>query len=67
MKMLVINPNGWPCTFIECPPGLFVVNNDLCLKTEYGNDEAYCDSGEAFARKDAIVQPVVAEWIEVEE
>ena len=33
----------------DCPIGLFITNNTLCVKTEYGNDDAYIVwSGERF-------------------
>lgn len=36
MKQLILVPEGWPCTLRECPPGNFVLNDQLCFKTEYG-------------------------------
>lgn len=58
MRRLMIEPNGWPCTLKECPPGHFTYRDDLCFKTEYrcattasspnGKIEAYCESGEFF-------------------
>ena len=73
MKRLTITPEGWwPCALYKCPPGFFIYNDRLCFKTEYGSDEAYCDSGEVFwggavdkeNRKKLIVQPVIAVWEE---
>lgn len=75
MKRLIIEPNGWPCRFDECPPGFFLAGETLCLKSEYWNEqgasEAYVDSGEFFAgapapvERDALlVQPCIARWIE---
>lgn len=33
----------------DCPIGLFIKGNTLCVKTEYGNDDAYIVwSGERF-------------------
>ena len=37
----------------DCPIGLFLFNNTLCIKTEYSDDNGYCDcyiisSGEYF-------------------
>lgn len=61
MKRLIIVPDGWPCTYRECRPGFFTSDAMLGLKTEYG-DDGYCDSGEAFARKESLVQPVNAIW-----
>lgn len=42
-----------PVTLAECPIGLFRAGNELCLKTEYGNNEGRIDayivsSGEFF-------------------
>jgi hypothetical protein len=72
MKHLVIVPNGWPCRLDVCPPGPFTFHDDLCWKTEYGQDEAYCESGEVFwggvhtkeERCALIVQPCLSEWQE---
>jgi len=38
MKILILEPNGWPCTLEECPPGFFVTCEEygsLCFKSEY--------------------------------
>ncbi len=43
-----IKPADFECTLAECPSGLFLKDNMIGLKTEYGPCEAYCDSGEAF-------------------
>lgn len=56
MKCMTLKPDGWTCTLAECPPGFFVFQDDLYLKTEYsatlnsveGEPEAYCSSGEVF-------------------
>lgn len=72
MKRLELKPDGFPCKLQECPPGLFLCGENVCLKSEYGNNEAYCDSGEYFhgdankggTAQDTIVQPLVAEWVE---
>lgn len=66
MRRLVMQPDGWPCLYAECRPGHFVYGDSLCLKSEYGGD-GYCESGEAFARTEAVVQPVLAVWQEFEE
>ena len=68
-RRLIVDPDGWPCSFGECRPGLFVFEDDLFLKSEYGG-EAYCDSGEMFwggtsdkSSRDALmVQPAVCFW-----
>lgn len=76
MKRLVLEPDGWPCTLEECPPGLFLCQKDICFKTEYrtekGNIESYCDSGEFFwggcSTPDdvgkIIVQPMKSLWVD---
>lgn len=61
MKRLVVQPEGWPCAYEECRPGLFLAGEMIGLKSEYGG-EGYCDSGEAYARRDSIVQPVSYIW-----
>jgi len=74
MKKLVIIPNGWPCTLLECPPGFFVFEDRLCLKTEYAYDGPYNEGGEVFwggvdtkeERAKLIVEPVDMEWQEVD-
>ena len=81
MRRLVILPQGWPCTLGECPPGFYLFQDDLCMKTEYvresvgGNGvEAFNCGGEAFwggASTNAecaklIVQPVSVRWEEYE-
>lgn len=70
MKRLVIKPNIWECSLKECPPGFFMFKNDLCFKTEYGENEVYCSSGETFwggaktkeEIAELLVQPCVAIW-----
>lgn len=69
MKKLIAKPNGWPCTLEECPPGLFVYEDEICFKSEYINEigkiEAFCESGEYFCKEANItVQPVIVEWEE---
>lgn len=65
MKRLVMQPDGWPCAYMECRPGYFVSGDSLCLKSEYGQD-GFGDSGEFFARHELVVQPVIAVWEEYE-
>ena len=36
MRRLVLIPEGWPCELRECPPGLFLYQDNVCFKTEYG-------------------------------
>lgn len=63
---MIIVPDGWPCPYAECPPGFFVVDHNLYLKTEYG-DDGYCGTGEAFDAKDWEVQPVIYVWENIDE
>ena len=73
MRTLKLVPNGWPCTLRECPPGCFVFDEEVCFKSDYGQD-AYCDGGSYFwggtsdkeARAELIVQPVSPVWEEIE-
>jgi hypothetical protein len=69
MKQVLIEPDGWPTTLAECPPGPFMFNDSLCFKSEYRTDgkiEAFCESGEFFwggtsaneDRNRLMVQPV---------
>lgn len=72
MKTLTLVPDGWPCKLSECPPGLFVCGDDVAVKTDYGEDEAYLDNGDRFhgaantggTTGDTLVQPVVVRWVE---
>jgi hypothetical protein len=65
MKQLVIKPTDWPCTTTDCPPGFFVSNDQLCFKTEYGNnDEIYNSAGFRVHLDGILVTPVTAEWQE---
>ena len=43
-----IKPSDFECYLKDCPPGLFLKENMIGLKTEYGHCEAFCDTGEAF-------------------
>ena len=75
MKRLIIQPEGWPCKFSECRPGHFLWGEYLCLKSEYGDGEAFNEAGEAFwggitnagERAELTVQPVNPVWEEYEE
>lgn len=66
MRYLIMAPWGWPCKLNECPPGHFVYNDQLCFKSEYGEDQAYNSAGEYMADPDLTVQPVVPRWVEGE-
>ena len=56
MKRLEVVPDGWMTKLVDCPAGLFVHGNRLCLKTEYDEPDKvfphmeayYCDTGERF-------------------
>jgi hypothetical protein len=79
LKKLVLKPDGWPCLLIECPPGLFVFKDSVCMKSDYRTDkgelEAFNEAGEFFwggvetyaEREKLIVQPVTSEWVDEEE
>lgn len=47
-----LHPEGDLCTLHDCPPGYFLFQGGLCLKSEYRLDNgrlgAYCESGEVF-------------------
>lgn len=70
MKHMFVRPDGWECKLSECPPGFFVFHEELCLKTEYGTNEAFCSTGERFwggtkteiELGQLIVQPVKASF-----
>ena len=63
---LIIKPSDWECTLEMCPPGCFVIDGQLCFKTEYHHDGgepmAYNSAGEAYHGKSDQVQPVEAVW-----
>lgn len=73
-KRLELVPEGFPVTFAECPPGFFMQGKDVFMKTEYGEGEAFCESGEAYwggvttpeARAKIQVQPLVSKWVQFE-
>lgn len=74
-RHLVLIPDGWPVTFADLRPGLFVYDDNVGLKSEYGAD-AYCETGEMWwgpqpqtteSRSATLVQPVRVEWIEVDD
>jgi hypothetical protein len=69
MKRPVFKPSDFSMTLEECPPGYFLCGDMIGFKTEYGNDECdetYCDSGESFSAKGAIVVPLEYSWVEEE-
>ena len=63
-----IKPAGFPCKIEECPPGMFLYENQICFKSEYktnaGEMELYCDSGEAFVPREVLVTPL--EYVVIE-
>lgn len=61
---LVILPNGWPVKLDECPSGFFVYKEQLCFKSDYGQNDIFNSAGEYFVTKDIDVQPVFYDWIE---
>lgn len=73
MKKLILEPNGWPCTLSDCPPGPFIYKDQLCFKSEYGGEkgpDAYNSAGEYFCGKDrnqTEVQSVIPMWVIDEE
>ena len=49
IRMLLIEPNGWPCQLQSCPPGLFLLGETLGFKSEYNLEPPYVvESGEVF-------------------
>ena len=69
MKRLILKPSGFPCSYAEARPGHILVDNQLCFKSEYhqedGRPEGYASSGE-FLCIDCThaVQPVEYTWEE---
>lgn len=72
MKQIKLVPYGFQCTLAECPPGLFLFNDEVCFKSEYLtgiSPDAYCENGEAFwggttlisERDKLLVQPLIIE------
>lgn len=66
-KRLVLLPADFELPFLNCPPGFFLCGSYVSMKTEYGNDEAYCDSGERFCAIKSLVTPLKAVWEEYED
>lgn len=64
MKIITIEPFGWPCKIEECPPGFFLYEEQLCFKSEYSSDndiEVFNSAGEYFMPREVLVQPVTFE------
>lgn len=71
-RAVVITPDGWPCRYVDAPPGPIMVAEQLCFKSQYrtnlGQIEGYNSAGEYLCIEDGeTVQPVRAEWREIEE
>ena len=73
LHRLELKPNGWPTTLQKCPAGLFLFKDAICFKSEYGNNESFCEFGEAFwggteteaDRAMLEVQPLISVWIDL--
>lgn len=73
MKTLDVVPEGKPIPLTELKTGLFLFEETLAFKSEYGKGEIFvCSTGELFwggqcTREDLaklIVQPVKSCWVE---
>jgi len=72
MKKLVLNPDGWPCTLQDCPPGFFLFQDSVCYKSKY-NDYYVGTGGSMFwggtstkvDRDKLLVQPLLEAWEEL--
>lgn len=78
-----IQPDGWPCTIRDCPPGFFGVPQENGLmtfgfKTEYRDSDGYCEvynyAGEVFwegeikkERRDKLIVQPVTVYMVAEE
>ena len=68
-------PHGHICKLSECEPGFFLFNGNVFLKSEYGSNESFCESGEYFwggttTKEDManlIVQPLIVEITNAED
>lgn len=48
-RLMLIEPNGWPCQLQSCPPGLFVFNGTLCFRAEFSVREPFVvETGKVF-------------------
>ena len=67
IERIELIPHGHKCKLKDCPPGFFLFENEVCLKTEYGENDSYLDNGEVLwggtnseqTREKHIVQPLV--------
>jgi len=76
MKILKLIPDGWRCTFAECPPGFFTIEDHLFFKSDYYTNnypDAFNEGGSVLslgitkeAIQSVIVQPVKKEWEDIE-
>ena len=68
-------PHGHVCTLTACEPGFFLFGGNVFIKSEYGESDSYCESGEVFwggvktkeERNNLVVQPLVVEIKKAEE
>lgn len=71
---MVIKPLDFEVDLLDCPPGFFVFEGRLCLKTEYGRCEIFNSAGETFwggtstneDRHKLKVIPAGFEWREID-
>ncbi len=66
MLRAIIRPSDWACSVEECPPGHFMVDSQLCFKTDYltdGKPQIFNSAGE-MAYFDEQVTPVEVDWEE---
>lgn len=45
---MILKPHKRRCRLVNCRPGLFLFDGELCLRTEYGVDSYIVSTGEAF-------------------
>jgi hypothetical protein len=68
VKVPKLIQTGWPCSIAECQPGHFILNEELCFKSEYRNEaskpEVFNCAGEYLCVdfEKTIVQPVDIMW-----
>ena len=68
MRQIILGPKGWPCSYEDCPPGLFLADNQICFKSEYSKDGkgvGYNSSGECYHGESDLIQPLTAVWEDV--
>lgn len=66
-----LRPSGFNCKIENCPPGMFLYENQICFKSEYGNNngdiEVFNDAGEYFTPRNVIVTPLEYEIYEIDD